>query len=335
MMGQFINESTMDKSTSVGQKKAGIQSLRMIGKFIRNQPIWLVVILCLIIFGLSSPYFFTVSNLSDVLLQSSIIGFIAIAMTFIILNANIDLTVGSLLALSANIVVGFESHGMVLAVLASLLAGVVIGAINGFFVTRAGINSFIVTLGAMLGVRGLVFVLTKQQSFVAENPALSNFGALQLGPISIIVIFFLVFVVIGQWVLKKTSHGRNAIAIGGNYDAALNAGVRVKLHIFINFIVSGIMASVAGIMMASEMGAATPTLGTDYELWSITAVVLGGTKLQGGFGSVIRTLGGVLVIGILRNGMDLLHVQSYYVLVLMGVILIAVIFIDKQVSRAK
>ena len=134
-------------------------------------------------------------------------------------------------------------------------------------------------------------------------------------------------------VLTRTVHGRNTFAVGGNREAAVNAGIRVGPNMVINFIIVGFFAALAGVTLATQMGASTPNLGREYELWTITAVVLGGTKLAGGAGSIVGTLGGVLAIGILRNGMNLMQVPAFYVLVVMGTILIAVLFIDQQVHR--
>ncbi len=309
--------------------------LNPILEFLKEQPVWIVVVGCLIFFSFLSPHFLTVQNLTNILLQSSIIGFMAIGMTYIMINGNIDLSVGATMALAAVLVIGLQPFGLVFAIVISLLAGMAVGALNGWFVTKVGINAFVVTLGAMIGVRGLVFVYTGEQSLVGENFTFADLGASYIGPLPLIVVIFLVTVFLGEWVLRNTPHGRNAFAVGGNYEAAVNAGIKVKKHILINFIVIGFAAALAGIVLASRMNAATPTLGMEYELWVITAVVLGGTKLTGGYGSVLRTFGGILIIGILRNGMNLLNVQAYYVLLIMGLILITVVFIDKRFGKVK
>ena len=139
-------------------------------------------------------------------------------------------------------------------------------------------------------------------------------------------------VLIMHLVLTRTSHGRNTFAVGGNPEASIDAGIRLGRHMMINFIIVGFFAALAGVLLSSQMGASTPNLGRDYELWVITAVVLGGTKLTGGYGSILGTLGGVLAIGILRNGMNLMQVPAFYVLVVLGVILISVLIIDKKVN---
>ena len=208
-----------------------------------------------------------------------------------------------------------------------------IGALNGVIVWKTGVDAFIVTLGAMIGVRGLVFVYTQEQSFYSSNFAYSDFGSSSVGPLPTLAAIFLAFTVIAHLVLRYSVHGRNTYAVGGNREAAVNAGIRVGPHFVVNFIIVGFFAALSGITVSTQMGASTPNLGTNFELWTITAVVLGGTKLTGGSGNIIGTLGGVLAIGILRNGMDLMHVSAFYVLVILGAILISVLFIDKRVSR--
>jgi ribose transport system permease protein len=142
-------------------------------------------------------------------------------------------------------------------------------------------------------------------------------------------------VIVVHWLLSRTVHGRNTYAVGGNREAAVNAGIRVGPHMMFNFMLIGFLAALSGVLLSTQMGAATPNLGRDYELWVITAVVLGGTKLTGGKGDIIGTLGGVLAIGILRNGMNLMQVPAFYVYVILGSILIAVLFLDKHFNRSQ
>lgn len=309
------------------------KTLGGVTEFGKKYPVWIFVLVIFVFFSFMNPFFFTAANLTNILLQTSFIGFIAIGMTFVMINRQIDLSVGSVLTLSAVLAIGLQPYGLVLAIAAGLLAGTLIGLFNGLIVVKTGVNAFIVTLGGLIGVRGLVFLYTRENSVIAENPAFALFGSSAIGPLPTIAAIFLVLVFAGHWVLQKTAHGRNVYAVGGNYDAAVNAGISVKRHIVINFVLVGFLAAFAGLMLSTQLGAATPTLGLNYELWTITAVVLGGVKLEGGYGSILGAFGGVLAIGILRNGMNLMQVQPYYVLVTLGLILIAVLFIDKQFGK--
>lgn len=296
------------------------------------QPIWIFVVAITIFFSVMSEYFFSLGNLTNILVQTSTIGLIALGMTYVMINGNIDLSVGATLGLAASLSVGLQNYGITVAVVVAIASGVVLGAMNGLLVWKTGVNAFIVTLGAMIGVRGLIFVYTEEQSFYASNFAFSDFGMSTIGPIPVLAVIFLFCALLMHLVLKKTVHGRNTFAVGGNPEAALDAGIRIGRNMMVNFIIVGFFAALAGVLLATQMGASTPNLGRDYELWAITAVVLGGTKLTGGFGSITGTMGGVLAIGVLRNGMNMMQVPAFYVLVILGVILISVLIIDQKIN---
>ena len=311
-------------------------------RWLMHNPIWGFVLIVFIFFSLSSEHFFDYRNIQNILVQTSTIGLIALGMTLVMVNGNIDLSVGATLALAAAFAVDVQSWSMFAswgtwqilpAVCLALLVGIVMGALNGFIVWKTGVDAFIVTLGAMLGIRGLVFVYTGEQSFYASNFAYSDFSALTVGPLPVLALIFLLCTLVVHLILSRTVHGRNTYAVGGNRDAAVNAGIRVGPHMMVNFMIIGFLAALSGVLLSTQMGAATPNLGRDYELWVITAVVLGGTKLTGGKGDIIGTLGGVLAIGILRNGMNLMQVPAFYVYVILGCILIAVLFLDKRFNR--
>lgn len=303
-------------------------------RFMIEQPIWLFVLFCIVGFSFASEHFLDIGNFKNILVQTSTIGLIALGLTLVMINGNIDLSVGAVVALSASLAVDLQTQGIGFAVIVALASGVLLGIINGAIVWKTGVDAFIVTLGAMIGVRGLVFVYTKEQSFYATDFAYSDFGSSAVAGIPTLALIFIACGIVVHYLLTHTIHGRNTYAVGGNRQAAIDAGVRVGPHMVINFAICGFFAALAGVTLSTQMGAATPNLGRDFELWAITAVVLGGTKLTGGAGSIIGTLGGVIAIGILRNGMNLLQVPSFYVLVIMGTILIAVLFIDKQVNRS-
>lgn len=316
--------------------------LKSATRWVARNPIWGFILLIFIFFSLTNPYFFALQNFKNILVQTSTIGLIALGMTLVMINGNIDLSVGAVVALAASLCVdiqdwtifaGWGDWAILPAVLAALAAGTLLGALNGLIVWKTGVDSFIVTLGAMLGVRGLVFVYTKEQSFFASNFAFSDFGSSNIGPLPTLAVLFILCTIAVHFLLSRTVHGRNIYAVGGNRAAAVNAGIRVGPHMLVNFMIVGFFAALAGITLSSQMGAATPNLGTNYELWVITSVVLGGTKLNGGAGDIVGTLGGVLAIGILRNGMNLMQVPAFYVLIILGVILIAVLFLDKQLNR--
>ena len=310
--------------------------------WLMRHPIWVFVAVIFVFFSLATDQFFDVGNFQNILVQTSTIGLIALGMTLVMINGNIDLSVGATLALAASVtvdVMGWEVFAVwgnwqiLPAVLAGLLVGAAVGALNGFIVWKTGVDAFIVTLGAMLGIRGLVFVYTREQSFFASNFAYSDFAYSSVAGIPTLALVFLVFTLLAHILLSRTVHGANTYAVGDNREAAVNAGIRVGPHMMINFVIVGFLSALAGITLSTQMGAATPNLGREFELWVITAVVLGGTKLTGGYGSIIGTFGGVLAIGMLRNGMNLMGVPAFFVLVVLGSILILVLVLDKHLTR--
>jgi len=301
-------------------------------RFMRTQPIVPILIFIIIVAAIiAGGDFFSTMNLTNVLLQVSVHGVMAVGMTFLMINGHFDLSVGTTMGLTAALVVGSQGNGMIPAILIALAAGAVIGIINGFFVSKVKMNAFVVTLGSFIGVRGLIYIYTKEQALVGEIMEFAEFGSSKILGIPTLAVLMLIILFLGEFVLRKTAHGRNTYAIGGNTEAAQNAGIAVDRTTFVNFVLCGLGSAVAGIFIASRMNAATPTLGwPDTNLMIIATVALGGTKLNGGFGSMIHTLGGLLTLGIIRNVMDLNNVPSFYNMLIMGIILMLVVYADAK-----
>jgi ribose transport system permease protein len=316
--------------------ESGIAWIEQLRDSILQNSIWVFLVICTVIFSFASEYFLTFTNLTNILVQGSFIGFLAIGMTLCMINGNIDLTVGAVLGFAASLAVGLQAdYGVVFGICVALAVGLLLGVLNGVLIAYSGVHAFIVTLGGMIGIRGLVFVYTGEESFFATNMQFIDFNEVMIGstPISLISVSFIALAFFFQWFLTRTVHGRDVYAIGGNRQAAENSGIRVKRHIIINFAISGLLAAFSGIMLASRMGSSTPNLGSIYELWTIIAVVLGGTGLQGGSGSMMKTLGGVLTLAVIRNGLNLMNVQSFYVLIILGLILILALVVDQVVKK--
>ena len=223
----------------------------------KRYPIWLFLLVEVIIFAFASPYFLTASNLSNVLLQGSFVGFIAVGLTVVMINGDIDLTVGSMAGLCGCLAVGLQFLGLVPALLLSLAAGFTLGGLNGVIIEKTGVNSFIVTIAGMIGIRGLVFLYTGGQPLSSDYDQFNDFGTASVGPLSLITILFLALLVSTQWMLSATIYGREAYAIGGNRIAATNAGIKVSRQIIVNFALSGLLASISGIAMAAQLSGAT------------------------------------------------------------------------------
>jgi ribose transport system permease protein len=209
---------------------------------------------------------------------------------------------------------------------------VLLGALNGLIVWKTGVDAFIVTLGSMLGYRGLVFMYNGEQPTSNLNWTLVDFAEARLLGIHTATWFLLGVTAILWFVMRHTVHGRNAYAIGDNREATVNAGIRVGPHFLINFMIIGFLAALSAVVFYSESGSVNPNDGELYELWVITAVVLGGTKLTGGAGSIISTFGGVLAIELLRKGLAYIGTNTETVNLVIGMILIAVLFLDRQLN---
>lgn len=257
------------------------------------------------------------------------------------INGNIDLSVGATFALSAIVLLdsmtwpvfaGLGDWVIPVSWLLALLTGVVLGAVNGLIVWKTGVDAFIVTLGSMLGYRGLVFMYHGEQPTSHLNWTLVDFAEASFLGIHTPT-WFLLAVAVAMWFLMtRTVHGRNAYAVGDNREAAVNAGIRVGPHILVNFMLIGFLAALSAVVFYSESGSVNPNDGELYELWAITAVVLGGTKLTGGSGSIVSTFGGVIAIQLLRKGLGHIGADTETVNLVIGVILIAVLFLDRQLN---
>jgi ribose transport system permease protein len=316
--------------------------------FLKRGAIWGFIVLELAFFSIAGEFlslsdkaFMDYDNMLLLLKQSAPIGIIAMGMTIIMINGNIDLSVGATFALSAVILLdsmtwpifaGLGDWVIPVAWLLALLTGVALGAINGVIVWKTGVDAFIVTLGAMLGYRGLVFMYNGEQPTSHLNWTLVDFAEAQWLGLHTPSWFLLGVTALIWFVMNHTVHGRNAYAVGDNREAAVNAGIRVGPHMVINFMIIGFLASLSAVVFYSESGSVNPNDGTLYELWIITAVVLGGTKLTGGSGSIISTLGGVLAIQLLRKGLGHIGAGTETVNLVIGLILIAVLFLDRQLN---
>ena len=316
---------------------------------LKHGAIWAFILVELAFFSIAGEYlsvsdkaFMDFDNMLLLLKQSAPIGIIALGMTIIMINGNIDLSVGATYALSAIVLLdsmtwpALQAMGdwaIPLAWGLALLTGAVLGAINGLIVWKTGVDAFIVTLGSMLGYRGLVFMINGEQPTSHLNWTLVDFAEAQFLGLHTAT-WFLLLTALALWLMMtRTVHGRNAYAIGNNREAAVNAGIRVGPHMMWNFVLIGFLAALSAVVFYSESGSVNPNDGMLFELWAITAVVLGGTKLTGGYGSIISTLGGVIAIQLLRKGLGHIGAATETVNLVIGLILIAVLFLDRQLNR--
>ena len=297
----------------------------------------LIVLIALgTLMAILSPYFLSVSNFMNILLATSTIGVLAIAATFVIGSGGLDLSLGSVLGLSgvvgAYTAVNFGLPTPV-AVLACIGAGALAGFVNGTIVTRAFVPAFIVTLG-MLGIaRGLALVISDGRVIYGLPQAMVYLGQGRPFGIPMPVIIFVVTAIAMHCLLAYTRFGRHTLAIGDNENAARTAGIAVERHRLILYTLSGALAGLAGLLFATRINSGDPTAGLTYELTAITAAIIGGTNLFGGRGSILGTMVGALIMGVLQNGLNLLAVQSYYQQMAIGAVLILAVFIDQYQVR--
>ena len=277
-------------------------------------------------FSVLSERFFTISNMLIVMRQTSIVAFLAMGMTFVILGAGIDLSVGSILAFSGAVGAGvMQSRGIFFGILAGLALGAALGAFSGIVITKLKIPAFIATLAMMAIARGGTLVYTDGRPITGLPSSFAFLGRGYIGNVPFPIILMLIIFILAYIVLKLTRFGRYVYATGGNINAARASGIKVDNVIISTFAISGFLSGLTGMVLASRLNSAQPTAGMGYELDAIAAVVLGGTNLFGGEGELWGTLVGAFIMGILNNGLNMLNVSSFYQQVVKGiVILIAV-----------
>ena len=287
-------------------------------------------IICLII-SLITPQFLTLSNLTIIVTQVSINALLAFGVTFVIITGGIDLSLGSIVAVTgvtSAMLAHPDSYPVLIPIVMGLLAGLLMGAFNGFIITKSKIAPFIVTLGTMTIGRGLALILSDGRPVSNLSDSFNYLGSGTVFGIPFLILIFILVFALCSIILSKTILGRHIYAIGGNEQAARASGInidRVKLSVYS---ISGLLAGLAGILLASRITTGQPNAGAGFELDAIAAVVIGGTSTAGGRGTMTGTLIGVLLIGVINNGLDLLNVTSYYQQVVMGIIIIGAVIVD-------
>jgi len=293
---------------------------------IRRYGILIGLIGLITAFSILSERFFTISNMLIVMRQTSIVAFLAVGMTFVIMGAGIDLSVGSVLAFSGAVGAGvMQNGGIFFGILAGLALGTALGAFNGIVITKLKIPAFIATLAMMAIARGGTLVYTDGRPITGLPSSFAFLGRGYIGNVPFPIILMLIIFILAYIILKLTRFGRYVYATGGNINAARASGIKVDNVIISTFAISGFLSGLTGMVLASRLNSAQPTAGVGYELDAIAAVVLGGTNLFGGEGELWGTLVGAFIMGILNNGLNMLNVSSFYQQVVKGiVILIAV-----------
>jgi inositol transport system permease protein len=316
--------------------------------FLQKYGIVLVLILMVIALSILSPNFLSPTNIFNVLTQSSIFGILALGMTIVIISRGIDLSVGSLLALSGVVAASFGQVGtatalvhpnihdmpLIVPIIAALLVGGLVGAVDGGLIAFTGIHPFIATLGMMTIARGATLLYTQGKPVSQLIPGIMFIGS-KIGSVPVPVIVYAIMIAITWILLGYTSLGKNAYAIGGNVKAAEISGVNVKKNLVIIYTFMGLCCSVAALVFAGRVGSVHPGAATGYELTAIAATTIGGTSQTGGIGTVWGAVVGALVLGVLRNGMTLLGIDAYWQQIVEGCIIIGAVIVDMRKNARK
>ena len=289
-----------------------------------------VVISCL------NSSFIEPSNLKNLLRQVSINALISFGMTFVILTGGIDLSVGSILALSSVLMGSFIKSGNnpIVGIVLACVMGAVLGAVNGLVITKGKVAPFIATLATMTIFRGLTLVYTNGNpiSSLTESEAFHSFGQGFFMGLPVPAIMMLLMFAVSYFILHKTTLGRKTYAVGGNEKVSFIAGIKIDRIKIFAYTITGFLCGMAGAILTSRLNSAQPTAGTGYELDAIAAVVLGGTSLSGGKGRIVGTIIGALIIGTLNNGLNILNVSSFYQQVVKGIVILLAVLMDRKKS---
>lgn len=292
------------------------------------------LLLIIIVISILNPSFLTLSNILNVLRQVSINALIAFGMTFVILTGGIDLSVGSILALSSAVTASLLASGMdpFIAVSIGLIVGILLGAFNGLIISKGKVAPFIATLATMTIYRGFTLMYTEGRPITGlgdstffEMMGRGYFLGIPFPAVTMMVSFVILYII-----LKKTTFGRRVYAVGGNEEADILSGIkadRIKIYVYS---LTGFLSALAGVILTSRLNSAQPTAGAMYELDAIAAVVLGGTSLTGGRGWIVGTLIGALIIGVLNNGLNLLGVSSFFQQVVKGGVILLAVLMDRK-----
>lgn len=304
---------------------------------LKQYNLFFIFLLFIIVGSIVSDKFLTLQNIFNIFQQSAFIGLVSIGMTFVILVAGIDLSVGSILALSGMTVSLLLSQSMnpILAIVLTLLVGALLGFISGFVSTKFMVPAFVATLAMMVTARGLALLTTDGQPVYNLPESFQVLGGNLFGKLPIPALIWILLTVFSFIVLKYTTFGRKLYAVGGNEESARLSGIPVKKYVTITFVISGLTSALAGILMAAWLSVGQPTAGQAMELDAIAAVVIGGTSLFGGKGGMGGTFIGVLIMSMIINIFNLLGLSSYYQSIFMGIIIVFALILNQYIANRK
>lgn len=307
----------------------------IIKKIIREQKPLIVLLAIIIVMSIASSFFLTIDNITNILIQASIYGIMACGMTFAIIGGDFDLSVGSIMALSGLISVLAEPYtGQIFSIMMGILSACLLGMVNGFLIAKCHISSFIATIGTSYIIKGIALKISNGSPIISKNSWYAEIGNGKLFGIPFLILLLIALVLITWYILTSTRFGRNIYTMGGNSEVAHNSGINIAFYKISVFILSGLAAGIAGILNSSKLNTASALQGDNAALSVITGVVIGGTSLIGGVGSIGKSIIGILIFSVITNALDLLGVFSYYQTAIRGILLILIIGLGAW-SRAK
>lgn len=345
----------MAQTLSVASRKVATPGVRSLPLLLLKLRAYLALAVLVVLFSTIAPSFLSARNLVIVAEQVAVFAILGIGMTFVILASGIDLSVGAIAGLVAMVAgsliaeglrlpwLGVSAFGSIpLICVVALALGTLVGAVNGWFITRLKVTPFIMTLGMLYIARGAASLVSNGATYgnLAGTPELNNMGFLWLGSARVLSVpvsiwLMIVLTIVAVYISRKTVFGRQVFAIGGNERAAELSGVRVSRVKIGTYAISGFCAALAGLIIASRLGAANPAIATSYELNAIAVVVLGGASLFGGVGTIGGTIIGAFVLGVLSNGMVLVGISDFWQTVITGAVIILAVVIDQLQRRVE
>lgn len=319
------------------RREAQLARRRKLIQRVQGQGLLIVLVAVFVVMWASSPYFLTVNNLATAAGVVSVLGVMAVAETLVIIMGEIDVSIGSVMALTSVLIGLLVGHGFNpwVASLVALVAAAGVGFVNGALVVWFKINSLVVTLGMYSVALGVAYVLSNSSTALISGHGFGTIGSGEVGRIPVQVFIFLGIWLIGYAVLKFTALGKHVYAVGDNYDAAVRAGIRANTLRIGLFVTIALSAGLAGIIVTSELSSAAPQVGDPYLLAVITAAILGGASLTGGRGTLFGTLIAVAILGIIQNGFALLSLSVYTQYIVLGGLLIFAVLTDQLARRAE
>ena len=303
--------------------------------FVGDYGLPIVFLLVVVYLSVNAENFLTVTNLVNVVRQSSLVGFLALGMTFVMITAGIDLSVGSVVGLSGVVAATMapaDGAAFLLPILVAVLVGALVGALNASLIVFGGILPFLATLAMMAAVRSGALIFTDGQPVAGLSDPFRSLGTGLIGPVPTPVVLFAICAVVTHFLLSRTRFGRHVYAVGGSEESAQKVGIPVRRVLLKVYLIAGVLAAIGGVVLTSRVNGADPLAGTGYELQAIAAVVIGGTSLFGGVGTIRGTVLGVLLVGVVLNGMNLLNVSSYYQQAIQGLILVVAVLLNRWKS---